>query len=63
MLSKAYLYAGMKKRVLVDLPEEMKKERNRRATKAYEIRHSEGHKRQRARNDIRSKAEILRSRG
>ena len=41
VLSKAYLYAGMKKRVLVDLPEDMKKERNRLATKACEIRHSE----------------------
>ena len=41
MLSKTYLYAGMKKRVLVDLPEEVKKERNRLATKVYEVKHSE----------------------
>ena len=41
VLSSSYQYGGMKKRALVDLPEDMKKERNRLAKKAFEIRHSE----------------------
>lgn len=41
VLSKAYKYAGSKRRVLVDLPEDMKKERGRLARKAYEIRQKE----------------------
>ena len=41
VLSQAYRYAGRKKRVLVDLPEAMKRERNRLAKIAYDIRQSE----------------------
>ena len=41
VLSKSYQYGGMRKRVLVDLPEDMKKERNRLAKIAFQIRQSE----------------------
>ena len=41
VLSNAHKYAGKKKRVLVDLPAEMKQERSRIAKKAFEIRRQE----------------------
>ena len=41
ILSQASKYVGSRRRVLVDLPEDMKKERDRLAKKAFEIRKNE----------------------
>lgn len=41
VLSNAYKYAGKKKRILVDLPAEMKQKSSRPAKKAYKIRTKE----------------------
>ena len=42
ILSESKHYGGMEKRVVVDLPQDMKEERSRLAKKAYEIRRTEG---------------------